>query len=456
MTSNIILNTDSYKASHFLQYPPNTTGLRAYFEARTENEQIKFFGLQIILKQVFSQIVTMDDVDEAKAVFEAHGLPFPYEGWKRVVEVHGGRIPLRIRAAKEGSVIPSNNVLFTVESTDPELYWLVTWFETALARVWYPTTVATRSYDLYNYIKQVLEETSDNPAEELPFKLHDFGSRGASSRDTAGIGGAAHLTNFKGSDTVDGLMYARRYYGADMAGYSIPAAEHSTITAWGRYGELDAFKNMLDKFAKPGAILAVVSDSWNIYKAIDELWGEELKQRVIESGATVVIRPDSGDPVKQVLNALRSLGRAYGYTENSKGYKVLNRVRVIQGDGVSPERIKRILDIMKAYKWSAENVAFGMGAELLQKVNRDTHKFAYKVCEAEVNGSWRPVYKQPVDSPMKASKSGMLDLVRTADGYKTIDRSKGTHGAHGVASEMRIVYENGKFDNEVTWDEVTE
>ncbi|MGH0054543.1 MAG: nicotinate phosphoribosyltransferase, partial [Sphaerochaetaceae bacterium] len=397
--TNIILDTDSYKFSHFKQYPPNTTALRAYFEARTEGEDIRFFGLQYILKTHLTKQVTMEDVEEANELAAAHGVPFPYEGWKRVVEEHNGYLPVRIKAVPEGTVVTSGNVLFTVESTDPELFWLTTWIETVWSRVWYPTTVATRSYDLYKFINKKLEETADDPEAEIGFKLHDFGSRGASSAETAGIGGLSHLVNFVGTDTVAALVTARKYYGSDIAGFSIPAAEHSTITSWGREGEVDAFRNMLTQFAKPGALLAVVSDSWDIYNAVENLWGEELRQEVIDSGAIVVVRPDSGDPLEQVVKALKGLEEKFGTTMNSKGFKVLNNVRVIQGDGVNPDTIKYILNHITMRGWSASNIAFGMGAELLQKVNRDTHKFAYKVCEAEVDGEWRPVFKQPVTSP---------------------------------------------------------
>lgn len=453
--TNIILDTDSYKFSHFKQYPPNTTALRAYFEARSDNEDIRFFGLQYILKTHLTKQVTLEDVEQAKELADAHGVPFPYEGWRRVVEVHDGYIPVRIRAVPEGTVVPSGNVLFTVESTDPELYWVTTWIETVLSRVWYPTTVATRSYHVYKFIYDMLEETADDADAEIGFKLHDFGSRGASSAESAGIGGLAHLVNFLGTDTVQALVFGQKYYGCDMAGFSIPAAEHSTITAWGRDGELDAFRNMLTQFGQPGALVAVVSDSWDIYNAVENLWGEQLRQEVIDSGAIVVVRPDSGVPVLQVMSALRTLGDKFGYTINTKGYKVLNNVRVIQGDGVSPQAIEEILTTMQANGWSASNVAFGMGAELLQKVNRDTHKFAYKVCEAEVDGEWRPVYKQPVTSSIKVSKAGRLDLVRNGDKWLTVDRNAGNwDAAPHLPSELVTVFENGQLLVDDTLDQI--
>lgn len=450
MLNNLILDTDSYKLSHFMQYPEGTTGLRAYFESRSDDEQIRFFGLQYILLSTLTQRVTMRDVYEAQEISTAHGMPFPLEGWKRVVTEHNGLIPLRIKAVPEGTVVPSKNVLFTVESTDPELFWLVTWFETILARVWYPTTIATRSYDLREYISDALDKTSDDPEAALPFKLHDFGARGVSSAETAGIGGMAHLLNFFGTDTIEGIMFARRYYGADMPGFSIPASEHSTITAWGRDGEYAAFENMLRQFAKPGALFACVSDSYDIFNAVENLWGDKLKQQVIESGATLVVRPDSGDPLEMVLYCLQALGERYGFETNDKGFDVLNNVRVIQGDGVNPDDIKRIIDAVIAAGWSMDNVAFGMGGGLLQKVDRDTHKFAYKVCEIEVDGEWRPVYKDPI-AGTKQSKCGDLDLIKNNGVFATIDRRTFPLQRN---SELREVFENGVVHNTQTWDEI--
>src|SRR5688572_21154557 len=135
-----------------------------------------------------------------------------------------------------------------------------------MVRLWYPITVATQSWHIKKLILEYLSETSDNALDELPFKLHDFGARGVSSRESAGIGGMAHLVNFKGSDTIEGVRFANHYYGSKMAAFSIPAAEHSTITMWGREREYDAYRNMVRQFAKPGALFACVSDSYDLWK----------------------------------------------------------------------------------------------------------------------------------------------------------------------------------------------
>lgn len=464
MNNNIVLDTDSYKASHWLQYPPNTIGMFSYLESRGGvYPKTVFFGLQYLLKEYLSKPVTKADVDEGEEFFKAHGLPFNRAGWDAIVEKHRGKLPVRIRAVPEGSVIPTKNILMSVESTgNKDTFWVVSWLETMLMRLWYPITVSTQSYTIKQTIKKFLDETSDNPEAELPFKLHDFGSRGVSSAESAAIGGAAHLVNFQGSDTVNGILLANRYYGSKMAGFSIPAAEHSSITSWGRDHEADAYRNMLKQFGKPGALLAVVSDSYDIFNAASNIWGEELKQEVIDSVATVVIRPDSGEPVTVVNRLLHILDARFGSVKNSKGYRVLNNVRIIQGDGINGVVIEAILKSAKLAGYSATNIAFGMGGALLQQVNRDTQRFAFKCSSIEVfhplgDASYverRDVFKDPATDPGKASKKGRLDLICTNGVYETTSGSVYAHGRGLVPSAMQTVFENGEILVETTLDEV--
>ncbi|MEO1133186.1 MAG: nicotinamide phosphoribosyltransferase domain-containing protein, partial [Cyanobacteria bacterium J06639_1] len=282
LSYNLLLDTDSYKASHWLQYPPETTSMFSYVESRGGTYPATlFFGLQYVLKKYLTNPVEQWMVDEAQSFFTAHGEPFNDKGWNYIVRELGGKLPIRIRAVMEGAIVPNHNVVMTVESTDPQVFWVVSWLETLLMRVWYPVTVATQGHFLRRTIYDYLVKTADDPDAEIGFKLHDFGARGVSSCESSGIGGMAHLVNFLGSDTVQGVRYANHYYNGDMAGFSIPAAEHSTMTAWLREGEEAAYRNMLTQFAKPGSLVAVVSDSYDIWNAVDQLWGSRLRQEVI-------------------------------------------------------------------------------------------------------------------------------------------------------------------------------
>lgn len=450
--TNLILNTDSYKASHYLQYPQGSEFVSSYIEARGgDYAEHVFFGLQMFIKQYLTHPITQQDIDEADEVFELHGVPFNRDGWEYILKQHKGYLPLEIEAVPEGTVLPLTNVLVQVKNTDPKVPWLTSYVETMLLRaIWYPTTVATLSHLCKKLIGKYLDETADS-SDGLPFKLHDFGARGASSMETAALGGLAHLVNFQGTDTVSALLAGRKYYGAQMPGFSIPAAEHSTITVWGREREVDAYRNMLKQFAGPNKLVAVVSDSYDLWAAIDNLWGEVLKDDVANSGGTLVVRPDSGDPIKVVHEAIERLMKKFGYTKNDKGYKVLpTHIRLIQGDGVSPKTIGDILDNLQQHQISADNLAFGMGAELLQKVNRDTLQFAMKASAAQIDGKWIDVYKDPVTDHHKRSKKGELALIKTAEGYKTIRKT-----ALGEQTNLlQTVYRNGELLIETTLDDI--
>jgi nicotinamide phosphoribosyltransferase len=176
INKSILLNTDSYKFSQFPQYPQGTTNVRSYIESRGGVwKQTVFFGLQIFLKEYLSNPITQDDIDTAEELILAHGEPFNREGWEYILKEHGGFLPVRIKAVPEGSVIPVKNVLATVENTDPQCAWLTSYVETALLRaIWYPTTVATNSYESKRIIHDYLVKTGDPSL--IDFKLHDFGA----------------------------------------------------------------------------------------------------------------------------------------------------------------------------------------------------------------------------------------------------------------------------------------
>ena len=455
-TKSIILNTDSYKLSMFKQYPAGTTGVYSYIESRGGRyDRTVFFGLQAFIKEYLLKPITQQDIDLADEIITAHGLPFNREGWQYILDVHGGYLPVVINAVPEGTVVPVKNVLATIENTDPKCFWLTTWLETSLLRaIWYPTTVSTQSWHIKQLIKDYLEKTGDPSL--IDFKLHDFGARGVSSLESAGIGGASHLVNFMGTDTISGILFAREYYNAGVAGFSIPAAEHSTITSWSREHEVDAYRNMLTQFAKPGSVVAVVSDSYDIYNAVEKLWGEELRQQVIDSGATVVIRPDSGDPVVVNRKLVEILGNKFGYTVNSKGFRVLNNVRLIQGDGVCERTVQSILGAFMAHGWSADNIAFGMGGGLLQQLDRDTQNFALKCSSACINNTWVDVQKDPITDTGKKSKKGRVALWESGGEYQSsVAQPKGwTDQGLEWKPVLQKVFENGNLYNEISFSDV--
>jgi len=453
MFKNLLLNTDSYKPSHTFQYPPGTEYVYSYIESRGGRfDRTVFFGLQMWLKEYLSNPITRADIEEAAEFWAAHGEPFYREGWEYILEKHNGHLPVVINAVPEGTVVPVKNVLATIVNTDPKCWWLPGFLETAMLRaVWYPTTVATNSWYCKQIIKAALEKSSDDQA-QVVFKLHDFGARGVSSQESAAIGGVAHLVNFMGSDTVAGVLAARKYYHEPMAAFSIPAAEHSTITSWGREHEVDAYRNMLKQFARPGSLVAVVSDSYDIMNATSNIWGGVLRDEVVASGATVVVRPDSGNSLTVPVDVVAALADKFGYTVNSKGYKVLpGCVRVIQGDGITPDTLPVILDNLLAAGFAADNIAFGMGGGLLQQVNRDSQRFAMKCSAVMINGTWREVFKDPAGDHSKASKRGQLALINDGEGWQTVSRE-----GNAWRDQLLQVWRNGDLQQEWTLAEIRE
>lgn len=420
---NLLLATDSYKLTHWNQYPAGTERVFSYFESRhgATWDTTVFFGLQGMLSELEGQVITHEMVAQAEDLASAHfgSDLFNSKGWTRLIEKHGGRLPLRIRAVPEGTVVPVGNVLMTVENTDDEFPWLTNYFESFLTHVWYPSTVASLSYDVKRMMLHYLQRTGCDPA-GVDFMLHDFGYRGAASHESAAIGGAGHLLSFKGTDTLPAMEFLMEHYGAslDDLAFSVPATEHSVMTAEGEGGEMQIVDRLLDEH--PTGILSIVADSYDIYSFVDRVI-RRMKDKVLAREGRLVIRPDSITPDHQtphdlVLDLLDRLWAGFGGTRTQKGYKVLDdHVRLLWSDGINPPGIEIILDEMANNNWAAENMVFGMGGGLLQKVNRDTQRFAFKCSAQKRNGEWVDVQKRPLDES-KSSKAGRLKLIQDENG----------------------------------------
>jgi nicotinamide phosphoribosyltransferase len=410
-------------------------------------------GLQYIVKSNFAgKVFTEQDIEDAAKFASQHfsGNPkcFNYEGWRSLYAKHGGILPLRIKAVKEGSVVGAQNAIVTIENTDPEFYWLTNWAETILLQIWYPVTVATLSRAIKQIVGEALERTGDPSG--LAYKLHDFGFRGVSSRESAAIGGAAHLFNFLGTDNLPAIELLQQYYHSEMAGVSIPASEHSTITSWGREHEVDAYENILNNV--PDGIVACVSDSYDIFNAVRTLWGGKLRDKVMQRNGTLVIRPDSGDAVTVLEQIFNIAADRFGFEVNRKGWKVIApQVRFIQGDGVNYHTIQNMISQLTRRGWSMDNWSFGMGGALLQQLNRDTLRFALKCSAIDINGQWHDVYKQPVTDPGKDSRAGRFILQKDGGEFVTIANS-GQEDAH--TDQLETVLEDGVLRREQTVDEI--
>jgi len=463
---NIILKTDSYKLSHWKQYPKGMTKIYSYLESRGgAYPSTLFFGLQYFLMQLEGVVVSMKDVEDADTFSKAHfgSDIFNKEGWKYIVNVHGGKLPIRIKAVKEGTLVPTHNVLMTIESTDENCFWLIQPLETMLMRIWYPITVGTNSFYGKQTIAYYLNKTA-NDLNSLSFKLHDFGYRGVSSEESAGIGGMAHLVNFKGTDTLAGIIYSMKYYNAEninienLNGFSVPASEHSVACSFGKDNEEEYFLNMLEQY--PTGHVSIVSDTYDVFYFVRTM-GTKYKKEILSRDGTVVFRPDSGDPIEVNIKLINILWEIFGnegsITKN--GYKLLpSQVRLIQGDGIDLKTLDQILKTVTDLGFSAENWVFGSGGGLLQKFDRDTLKFAIKASYGEriVDGNrfGFNIQKDPITSSGKKSKAGELKLVRSSHdgGFFTIT-SEHPH-FNTTKDELELVFENGEIKRFQSFEEI--
>lgn len=460
--------SDSYKATHWKQYPKGTTKVYSYLESRGGKfNNTLFYGLQYFIKKYLAgQVVTEDKIQRAKKLWDAHLGPglFNEAGWRHILTVHGGKLPIKIKAVPEGTAVPTSNVLVTVENTDDQVPWLTNYIETLLLQTWFPITVSTLSREIKKVLIKYLQKTTSYTKDEIKgivnFMLHDFGYRGVSSVESAGLGGSAHIINFMGTDTVAAIEMAQEFYNTNnILAFSIPASEHSTITSWGEPNEVKAMENMLDQY--PTGLVACVSDSFDIIKACGMYWGGVLRSKILQRDGRLVVRPDSGDPVQTLKQVFNILWNRFGGTTNDKGFKVLDpHIRVIQGDGVNYESIIEILDMMVAEGYSVENIAFGMGGALLQKVDRDTQKFAFKCSSIIINGEEADVQKNPVEidengnrvQSFKKSKAGRLKLMKDTEGnFYTQEHS---HDEEGDC--LITIFLNGDILKEWTFEEIRE
>jgi nicotinamide phosphoribosyltransferase len=526
---DVILQTDSYKLTHWRMYQQiKTTHIYSYLEARRGAmfDKTVWFGLHYLIKQLedlqkYTSVQWDDFIAQGEVFTNAHIGPgyFNKAMWTFIKE-QNGKLPIKIRSVREGSIIPVDNVLLTIENTDQDGICapLVNHLETFLLHVWYSSTVATLSRCVRDIIfKYIKLSESDAEAEgakafPLPYMLHDFGFRGVSSTESAAIGTLGHLLNFKGTDTIAGILLGMKYYNInEMLGVSVPATEHSIMTSFGKntdaqkqytYAQKQANGSFQDKTItlasddaigefnlvktlvaeNPHGILSMVLDSYNIFTTTTYLCTgllAAIKARFTGLPGNlfpphiphkVVIRPDSGEPSDVVPKLLAIIEQYTGeVTRNSKGFKLLPAYfGILWGDGMEPATIISFLKGATSgwgnpdNRWAARNFIFGMGGGLLQKVNRDTQRYAFKcsarktsdeaqIAIARTNNifdpttGWIDIQKDPVTTSgeeTKKSKAGRLQLINNPTvegGYSTVKYSP----ANEARDLLMTVYENG-------------
>jgi len=451
--------TDSYKASHFLMYPKAKRmfaygEFRAPFELNKEDHRLVFYGIRYIIETWVSKKWTLEDVEKADLFYKTHNsgytpFLFPKDLFVKFVKENDGYFPVKIEALPEGSVVHVHTPVYQISAEEPYAQ-LCTFLETILTHVWYSSTVATLSRMTKDIISDNFSKSVDDENSFLlNSRLHDFGFRGCTSVEQAVLGGASHLINFDGSDTMAACYYVQfALNNGKPIGTSIPATEHSVMTSWRT--EREAILNTIDHFG--AGVYATVMDSYDYQRALDKIV-PSVKEEKNKKGGFWVFRPDSGDPVDAILLALKAGENTFGTTKNKKGYKVINGAGCIQGDGINMPVVKNILDAALKEGFSAQNVAFGMGGGLLQKVNRDSMSFATKLSWIEyANGDTRDVMKLPKTDAGKTSLPGILRVKRDPNtGLESVISRAPNDNSYDKDDILRVVYDHKPLPN--VWDD---
>lgn len=452
---NTILLADAYMFTFYRQMPKNVSYIHSYTEARGSNlpnvNYVRPFGIQGFIKEYLEGVVIEQwMIDEAKEILgEVFGTQeyFNERGFSEIIRQHNGRLPITIKAVEEGKKVGVKNVLLTVEAWD-DFAWVGIWIETMLLRAsWYGTSVCTLS----SVVKDLERKYANLCGCDMDsFKFLDFGSRSVSSHESAGIGAAAHLVNYLGTDTVEGILWAKRNYGTTANGYSVYASCHATTTIYGKDHEIDAYRHFLND-APMDKIVSIVTDSYSHENAVRNILGKELKDVILAGHAHTVIRPDSGDPIEVSFKTLQWLWESFGGETNARGFKVLNpKVRVLYSDGLTLSTIDVMLHNITSNGFSSENIIFGMGGKLLQGVDRDTFKFACKLSHAIVDGVPTDIFKDPEGDHSKRSKAGILKLIFENGQYQTVQ----AHERPELKDELEVVFKDGYLMKELTFEQI--
>lgn len=444
--------SDAYKTGHIFQYPKGTTEVYSNMTARgsriPEIDKVVVFGIQYFVQEYlvnrFNAEFFNKPKDRVVAAYQRRVDMMMGPGavnTDHIGALHDlGYLPLTIKALPEGSRCPMRVPFLTIKNTHPDFAWVTNWVESILSNViWQPITSATIAHQYRQLLEQYAVKTSDIP-EFVTFQGHDFSMRGMSSLESACVSGAAHLLSFTGTDTIPAIDFLEEYYRADatteLIGGSVPATEHSVQCMGGEASELDTFRRLMTE-VYPKGIVSIVSDTWDYWKILTDTL-VTLKDEIMARDGKVVIRPDSGDPVKIICGdpdalfdspeghgTIQILWDIFGGTVNSKGYKQLDpHIGAIYGDSITYDRAQQILEGLRRKGFASTNIVFGIGSFTYQYNTRDTFGMAMKATSGVIHGTRVTISKNPkTDNGLKKSAKGLL----------CVDHVRGAHGVTGFA-----------------------
>jgi nicotinamide phosphoribosyltransferase len=434
-----MLMADFYKLSHREQYPPGTQVVYSTWTPRASRidglREVVVFGAQGFVQEYlldffstnfFSLPIEKIISDYVRTIRHTLGVQNP--STQHIADLHKlGYLPLEIKSLAEGTIVPLRVPTLTIRNTDPRFFWLTNYLETLMSLVlWKPSTSATIANQYRMLLESYAVKTVGN-ADFVPFQGHDFSMRGMDSVDSACRSGAGHLLSFVGTDTVPAIGYLEKYYGAniekELVGTSIPATEHSVMCAYG--DDRDSFKRLVTEIY-PSGFISIVSDTWDLWEVLTEIL-PSLKKEIMARDGKVVIRPDSGDPVKIVCGDPASSNPAerkgvvellwdiFGGSLSEQGYKVLDpHIGCIYGDSISLERCEAICSGLAKKRFASTNMVYGIGSFTYQYTTRDTFGYALKSTLCVINGVEKHIFKDPkTDDGTKRSQKGRVRVQNT-------------------------------------------
>jgi nicotinamide phosphoribosyltransferase len=482
----LILLKDMYKAFHPSAYKPGTTHVYANLTNRfgkhsniKGNTSVMSVGQQAYVKQFLIRRFSMffntplpEVVSEYQRIV---GSTLGKEvGTHHIEELHKlGYVPLRVKAIKEGTMVPYGVPTMTIMNTVSGFGWVVNMLETLMsAEIWPVQTAATTAFEYKKNFLSMAKRTGFDK-DMIPFMGHDFSFRGMPGVGAASLTGFGHLTSFVGSDTIPAGLFAERYYGVefgkDLIMASVDATEHSVMCSYGNEGEVDSIEHLMTEVS-PTGVLSVVCDTWDFWKVVTE-YLPQLKDKIMQRDGTLVIRPDSGDPVDILCGTgssaktiegdytpeqkglVECLWDIFGGTTTEKGYKLLDsHIGAIYGDSITIERQLEIHRRLEA-KGFVPSVVLGIGSFTYQYVTRDTHGSAVKATAIKLNnGDWQGIFKQPKTDANKNSAKGLMKVQFNGDGI--LECLQGVSEEEEGEGELRTIFFDGDIYNETTLTEI--
>ena len=436
---------DFYKADHRSQYPRGTTKVISNLTARKSRiegvDEIVFFGLQYFLKEYLQKQWTRRFFNAPKDFVVRHykrrlenALGKGVITYEHISDLHDlGHLPIEIMAVPEGELVPIGVPSLVIMNTHPDFFWLTNYLESVLScSIWLSITSATTAWQYRKLLSSYNKFTTGDDS-FTQFQAHDFSFRGQGSLESACMSGAGHLVSFVGTDTIPAIDYLEDYYNIDsdeqLVGCSVPASEHSCMCMGGKDGEIETFERFITEIY-PKGIVSIVSDTWDFWQVVTEFL-PKLKDKILAREGKLVIRPDSGDPVKIICGTkdndcqtpeekglIQCLWDTFGGTYSKQGYRILDsHIGAIYGDSITLDRAKEICKYLSKKGFATTNIVLGVGSYSYQYVTRDTYGFAVKSTMGEVNGEPREIFKDPkTDSGMKKSAKGLTAVFRNPQG----------------------------------------